>query len=37
VVWDGRDHGGREMGSGVYLVRLDAGNKTESAKVMLVR
>ncbi|MEK6987918.1 MAG: choice-of-anchor V domain-containing protein, partial [Candidatus Thermoplasmatota archaeon] len=32
--WDGRDEGGRAVGAGVYLVRLTAGGRTLSARVI---
>ena len=32
--WDGRDEGGRAVGAGVYLVRLTAGGRTFSARVI---
>ena len=35
--WDGRDSGGREMGSGVYFYRLRAGDFTAVGKMLLVR
>lgn len=37
VVWDGCDADGLAAGSGVYIARLVAGNKTAVRKVMLVR
>jgi hypothetical protein len=37
VVWNGRDHQGVEMPSGVYLIRLQAGDKQIVKKAMLVR
>jgi len=37
VVWDGRDDGGREVSSGVYVVRLDVGGKVFARKVVMVR
>jgi len=37
VVWTGCDGRGRAVASGVYVVRLQAGGKTETAKVLLVR
>ena len=35
--WDGRDGQGRPVGSGVYLYRLRAGDKTLVGKVTLLR
>ena len=35
--WDGRDDGGREVGSGVYLARLEAGGVVAVARLGLVR
>ena len=37
VTWDGRDAGGREMPSAVYLVKLETGDGTAARKIMLVR
>ncbi len=37
VVWDGRDGRGVEVASGVYVVRLEAGGRTETAKATLLR
>ena len=37
VLWDGRDDGGRAMGSGAYLVRLAGDGFANSAKVSLVK
>jgi len=36
-LWDGRDSGGRTLGSGVYLVRLRGNEVQWSAKAVLVR
>jgi hypothetical protein len=36
-VWDGRDDRGRAVGSGVYLVRLQAGSRLETRKVQLLK
>lgn len=35
--WDGRDGAGRDLPSGTYLVRLEAGGSVQSVKAMLVR
>ncbi len=35
--WDGRDRDGRELGAGMYFVRLEAAGETRTAKLMLVR
>ena len=37
VVWDGRDDAHREVASGVYFVRLRAGGRIDTARVVLVR
>jgi len=37
AVWDGLDGGGRSMGSGVYLVRLESVRGASSRKVTLLR
>jgi len=37
VVWDGRDDGGREVSSGVYVVRLEVGGRVFARKVVMVR
>ena len=37
VVWDGRDEGGREVSSGVYVLRLEVGGKVFTRKVVMVR
>ena len=37
VVWDGRDDAGRAMASGVYIVRLTAGERLAARKIVLVR
>ncbi|MBN1825593.1 MAG: M6 family metalloprotease domain-containing protein [Candidatus Eisenbacteria bacterium] len=35
--WNGRDDAGRPVPSGVYLLRLDAGNRAETRKIVLLR
>ncbi|MCK5732723.1 MAG: T9SS type A sorting domain-containing protein, partial [Candidatus Latescibacteria bacterium] len=37
VIWDGRDRGGREVASGVYLVRLEGSDFTEAKRMVLLR
>ncbi|MBD3348856.1 MAG: T9SS type A sorting domain-containing protein, partial [Candidatus Eisenbacteria bacterium] len=37
VEWRGRDEGGEEVGSGVYFVRLRAGERTATSRVVLVK
>ena len=37
TVWDGRDNGGSDVASGVYLVRMEAGGFNKVRKVVLVR
>lgn len=37
VKWDGRDDAGREVGSGVYIYRLRAGEFAQSRKMLLIR
>ena len=37
LVWDGRDARGREVGSGVYFVRLEALEELRSRKITLVK
>ncbi len=37
VKWDGRDEAGREVGSGVYIYRLKAGQYSISKKMILLR
>jgi hypothetical protein len=34
--WDGKNRGGQRVASGIYLVRLSAGNRTERRKVVLL-
>jgi len=35
--WDGFDQFGRQVGSGVYLLKLQAGNETQSRRMVLLR
>jgi hypothetical protein len=35
--WDGRDEGGRQAASGVYFLRIGAGDRTEDRKAVLLR
>lgn len=35
--WDGRDSGGQQVAAGVYFVRFEAGDYTQTQKMMLVR
>ena len=37
VTWDGRDHSGREVASGVYLYRFQAGRFVDVRKAILLR
>lgn len=37
VVWDGRDHSGRLVSSGIYVYQLQASNAVRSRKMLLVR
>ncbi len=37
IAWDGRDEAGREVGSGVYIYRLRAGEFSQSRKMLLIR
>jgi hypothetical protein len=37
VIWDGRDARGRRVPSGIYFVRLQAGERTSAVKVAIVR
>ncbi len=35
VAWNGADAGGRRLANGVYLVRLDAGGRRETRRIVL--
>ena len=37
LIWNGRDAQGREVGSGTYYLRLEAGGVVERAKIALIR
>jgi flagellar hook assembly protein FlgD len=37
VMWDGRDAAGRRVPAGVYLVTLEAGGRSVSSRVSLVK
>ncbi|HET7224395.1 MAG TPA: FlgD immunoglobulin-like domain containing protein [Candidatus Eisenbacteria bacterium] len=37
VTWDGRDEAGARLGAGVYLVRLNAGERVETRRIELVK
>ncbi len=37
VRWDGVDRNGRPLGSGVYVMRLDAGGETKLSKMLLLK
>lgn len=37
VTWDGADSNGRKVSSGIYLYRIDAGNFTETRKMILLK
>ena len=37
AAWDGRDQSGRDLPSGVYLARLEAGGQVVQERVALVR
>jgi flagellar hook assembly protein FlgD len=37
VVWDGRDESGKEVSSGIYIYRLQAGKSVQSRKLSFVR
>lgn len=37
VRWDGRDNSGRDVGSGIYFVRLQYGDDTRTRKTVIIR
>lgn len=37
VVWDGRDEGGQDVAGGVYLYRLEAGDRVQTRLMLLAR
>ena len=37
VAWDGRDNGGRALASGMYLYRLQAGDRVAARKLLLLQ
>jgi hypothetical protein len=37
VKWDGSDSADRDLVAGVYFLRLEAGDETQTSKVMLLR
>jgi len=37
LAWDGADGNGRPVAAGVYLVRVEAGNRTARGKAVLLR
>ena len=37
VTWDGRDNGGRQVSSGIYLIRMDANAFHHTQKMLLLK
>lgn len=37
IIWNGRDHSGRKVSSGSYILRLEAAKYTATRKVWVVR
>ncbi len=37
ITWDGKDAGGRQVASGIYLVRMAAGEFSEVKKMVLLK
>jgi hypothetical protein len=37
VTWDGRNDEGRQLPSGLYVVRVEAGDQVHTAKVTLLK
>ncbi|MBN1290495.1 MAG: T9SS type A sorting domain-containing protein, partial [Candidatus Latescibacteria bacterium] len=37
LLWDGKDTNGREVSSGIYITRMQAGNHTATGRMVLVR
>jgi flagellar hook assembly protein FlgD len=37
AVWDGKDESGKEVSSGIYIYRLQAGESIQSRKLSFVR
>jgi flagellar hook assembly protein FlgD len=37
VIWDGRNYNGKDVSSGIYLYKLEAGNYSVTKKMVLIR
>jgi len=37
AIWDGKDEGGRQVGSGIYFFRMEAGDFKSTKKMVLIR
>ena len=37
VEWNGKNSAGRQVGSGIYFYKLNAGNYTETKKMILIK